>query len=79
MAELTQSASIDQASLEEVAEAISELQAYRERLVSETMAAAKKAKVMKGQAQTNLDPILVKIDAMLAELHQRQAALNAEN
>ncbi|NER83672.1 MAG: hypothetical protein F6K42_29820 [Leptolyngbya sp. SIO1D8] len=79
MAELTQSNSIEQATLEELSSAIAELQEYRDRLVNETLAAAKKAKVMKGQAQTNLEPTLAKIDAMLEELRQRQATLSTEN
>jgi hypothetical protein len=79
MAELTQSKPIEQANLEELTSAIAELQEYRDRLVNETISAAKKAKVMKGQAQNNLEPTLAKIDAMLAELRQRQAALTTEN
>jgi hypothetical protein len=79
MAELTQSKPIEQANLEELTSAIAELQEYRDRLVNETISAAKKAKVMKGQAQNNLEPTLAKIDAMLAELRQRQATLTNEN
>ncbi|MEO1208921.1 MAG: hypothetical protein AAFX78_05185 [Cyanobacteria bacterium J06638_20] len=75
MSELTQSEPIEQATLDELAAAIAELQEYRERLVSETLSAAKKAKVMKGQAQGNLEPTLARIDAMLQELQQRQAEL----
>ncbi|MEM0979965.1 MAG: hypothetical protein AAGH78_06785 [Cyanobacteria bacterium P01_H01_bin.58] len=75
MTELTQSQPIEQATLDELAAAIAELQAYRDRLVSETLSAAKKAKVMKGQAQGNLEPMLARIDAMLQELQQRQAEL----
>lgn len=78
MPELTQSNPIEQATPDELASAIAELQAYRDRLVSETLSAAKKAKVMKGQAHNNLEPTLAKIDAMLAELHQRQAALTTK-
>ncbi|MEM6521968.1 MAG: hypothetical protein AAF892_08755 [Cyanobacteria bacterium P01_D01_bin.71] len=74
MTEATQANPIDQATLEELAIAIAELQEYRNRLVGETMTAAKKAKVMKAQAQGSLDPTLEKIDAMLAELRERQVA-----
>lgn len=79
MTEATQTNSIDQATPEELETAIAELQEYRDRLVNETMAAAKKAKVMKSQAVGNLDPTLAKIDSMLAELRERQAALTSEN
>lgn len=79
MTEATQANSIEQATLEELASAIAELQEYRDRLVNETMTAAKKAKVMKAQAQGNLDPTLTKIDAMLTELRERQATLADEN
>ncbi|NJN22003.1 MAG: hypothetical protein HC812_13510 [Leptolyngbya sp. RL_3_1] len=79
MAEVTQSKPIEQANLEELTSAIAELQEYRDRLVNETISAAKKAKVMKGQAQNNLEPTLAKIDAMLAELRQRQATLTNKN
>ncbi|MGD1940909.1 MAG: hypothetical protein ACFB0G_06325 [Leptolyngbyaceae cyanobacterium] len=79
MTEATQSNPIDQATPEELATAIAELQEYRDRLVDETISAAKKAKVMKGQAQTNLEPTLAKIDAMLEELRQRQATLTTNH
>ena len=79
MTELTQSNPIEQATPEELAAAIAELQEYRDRLVEETMTAAKKAKVMKTQAQGSLEPALAKIDAMLSELRERQAALTNGN
>lgn len=79
MTESTQSPSIEQATLEELTAAIAELEDYKERLVSETLAAAQKAKVKKAQAHTNLEPAIAKIDSMLAELHQRKAALASEN
>lgn len=77
MTELAQSISFDQANLEELAAAIAELEQYRERLVNDTLAAAKKAKVMKSQAQEGLEPALANIDAMLEQLRQRQNALQA--
>lgn len=78
MTELTQSKSIEQANLEELTSAIDGLQEYRDRLVRETMATAKKAKVVKAQVQTNLAPNLTKIDAMLEELRQQLATLTAQ-
>lgn len=79
MAELAQSMSFEQATLEELNSAIAELEQYRERLVSDTLTAAKKAKVMKSQAQAGLEPALANIDAMLEQLRQRQVTLASEN
>jgi phage gp36-like protein len=79
MVELTQQNSIDQATPEDLALAIADLEQYRERLVHDTMDMAKRAKVMKTQAQANLEPALARIDAMLDELRQRQASLAEEN
>lgn len=73
MAEMTQSNPMDQATPEELTDAIAELERYRERLVNDTMDMAKRAKVMKTQAQANLEPNLARIDAMLQELRQKQA------
>jgi len=79
MAELTHPDSIEQASPEDLASAIAELEQYRERLLNDTLDMAKRAKVMKAQAQANLEPALASIDVMLAELRQRQAAKVAGN
>jgi hypothetical protein len=79
MAELTHSDPIEQASPEDLASAIAELEQYRERLLNDTLDMAKRAKVMKAQAQANLEPALASIDVMLAELRQRQAAKVAGN
>ncbi|MEO0532469.1 MAG: hypothetical protein AAF215_01205 [Cyanobacteria bacterium P01_A01_bin.123] len=70
---MTQSKTMDQATPEELIEAIAELEQYRERLVNDTMDMAKRAKVMKTQAQANLEPSLAKIDATLEALRQKQA------
>lgn len=77
MAELTQSTSIEQATLEELNAMIVELEQYRERLVNDTLEMAKRAKVMKVQAQANLEPALERIDAMLEELRKRQTTLES--
>ncbi|MFM7218751.1 MAG: hypothetical protein ACKO21_00770 [Nodosilinea sp.] len=79
MVELTQQNSIDEATPEDLALAIADLEQYRERLVHDTMDMAKRAKVMKTQAQANLEPALARIDAMLDELRQRHASLAEEN
>lgn len=70
---------IEQATLEELTEIITELEQYRERLVNDTLAMAQKAKVMKGQAMTSLEPQLAQIDAQLQVLRQRQAVRTADN
>ncbi|MBW4623391.1 MAG: hypothetical protein KME17_29045 [Cyanosarcina radialis HA8281-LM2] len=59
----------------ELAEAIAELEQYRERLVNDTMETAKKAKLMKSAVMAQLEPQLAQIDAMLDNLRQQQAAL----
>jgi hypothetical protein len=64
---------------QEIAEVIAEMEAYRERLVSETMENAKKAKLMKSQVMANLEPELAFIDNNLAALRERQAALSTSN
>lgn len=73
------SISLEQATSEELAEIITELEQYRERLVSETLATAQRAKIMKSQAMASLDLQLTQIDAQLQALRQRQAVLTASN
>jgi hypothetical protein len=65
----------DQATPEELSEAIAELEQYRERLINDSMTMAQRAKVMKSQAQARLDPNLAQIDALLQTLREKQAAL----
>ena len=72
MTEITQPSAIEHATPEELTEAIAELEQYRERLVNDTLDMAKRAKVMKTQAQANLEPNLARIDAMLQALRQKQ-------
>jgi hypothetical protein len=67
------------ATVQEIAEVIAELEEYRERLVNETMETAKKAKMMKATAMTQLEPELAKIDAALANLKEQQAILSGNN
>jgi hypothetical protein len=64
---------------EELSEVITELEQYRERLVSDTLLMAQRAKVMKAQAMASLEPNLAQIDNTLAELRQRHAALLSSN
>jgi hypothetical protein len=64
---------------QDLAEAIAELQAYRDRLFEETTAAAKKAKLSKAATMAKLDPELIPIDTMLQNLRAQHAAMVAEN
>jgi hypothetical protein len=69
----------EQITAAEIAEIITELQKYRDRLVSDTMETVQKAKLPKSKAMAGIDPELAKIDAMLQDLLDRQAALVASN
>jgi hypothetical protein len=64
---------------EEVAEVIQEFEKYRERLVSETMTAAQKAKLPQKAAMAKIEPELAQIDANLAGLRERLATMTASN
>jgi flagellar biosynthesis chaperone FliJ len=74
-AELTQT----QATAQELAEAIADLEQYRERLVTDTLAMAQRAKVMRTTALANLEPELGKIDVTIQALRDQQTALTAAN
>jgi hypothetical protein len=63
----------------ELEEIIVELQTYRDRLVHDTTEAIHKAKLPKSKAMAQMEPELVKIDAMMQELRDRHAALLANN
>ncbi|NET10516.1 MAG: hypothetical protein F6K16_38625 [Symploca sp. SIO2B6] len=62
---------------EALAEVIAEFEQYRERLVNETLAAAKKAKMSKKATMENLDPVLQEIDTTLQNLRAQHATLIA--
>lgn len=66
---------IEQATAEELAELIQDFQEYRERLLTETMETAKRAKLMKSAVMAQLEPELAKIDATIESLQKRQATL----
>jgi hypothetical protein len=68
---------LDNVNPQELAETIAEMQAYRDRLLNETLEAAKKAKLMKSQVMTQLEPQLSEIDGLLAILKEKQASLVA--
>ncbi|MBW4470561.1 MAG: hypothetical protein KME45_09170 [Stenomitos rutilans HA7619-LM2] len=75
MADTQELTAIDQATSEELTEVIAELEQYRERLVNDTLSMAQRAKIMKAQAMSSLEPQLAQIDAQLQALRQRQATL----
>jgi hypothetical protein len=56
----------------ELAEVIAAFEQYRERLVSETLATAQKAKLSKAVVMARLEPELAKIDLALQSLRDRQ-------
>jgi methionyl-tRNA formyltransferase len=76
-ADLTEEAT--QINAEELIEVIAEFEQYRERLVSETMTAAQKAKLPQKAAMAKIEPELAKIDAGLESLRTQLAAINANN
>ena len=70
--------SLELATLDQLTEMIEALESYRERIVSDTLAMAQKAKIMKSQALANLEPNLAKIDATLESLRQHQSKSTVE-
>ena len=64
---------------EEIAEVIAEFEQYRERLVNDTMDAAKKAKLSKKKTMAQLEPQLAKIDATLKKLRSQQGVMGDNN
>jgi len=64
---------------EELVEVIAEFERYRERLVSETIAAAQKAKLPQKPALAKIQPELAQIDAGLQSLRTQLAAITTNN
>ncbi len=64
---------------ETLTEVIVEMKKYRDRLVNETMEAAKKAKLSKKATMAKLEPQLTNIDSKLQLLLEQQANLTANN
>ena len=65
--------SLEEATPQELAEMISELEQFRERIVNDTLATAQRAKIMKSQALATLEPNLAKIDSTLQTLRLQQS------
>jgi hypothetical protein len=76
MADSPDIASVDQATSQELAEIIAELEQYRERLVNDTLSMAQRAKIMKSKALETLEPSLAQIDGQLKALRLQQVSLN---
>jgi uncharacterized cupredoxin-like copper-binding protein len=64
---------------QEVAEVIREFEQYRERLMTEAIAAAQKAKLPQKTAMSKIEPELQQIDASLENLRTQLATLRAIN
>lgn len=64
---------------EDLAELIVEFEKYRDRLVNETVEAAKKAKLSKKATMAKLEPKLADIDAKLQRLREQHANLEQSN
>ncbi|MEM9907121.1 MAG: hypothetical protein AAF921_19065 [Cyanobacteria bacterium P01_D01_bin.44] len=68
-----------QPTAKEVADLIAEFEKYRERLLKDTLDAAKRAKMPKKETMAKLEPELAKVDTALQQLREQQAQLVAEN
>ncbi|MGB7444020.1 MAG: hypothetical protein WA919_23390 [Coleofasciculaceae cyanobacterium] len=79
MAEALEPKTNQQATAQEVAEVVAELEQYRERLVNDTLAMAKRVKTLRKTALAQLEPELTKIDATLQALREQHATLTSGN
>jgi hypothetical protein len=79
MAESELTTTTEQITAIELEEIVAELQKYRDRLVHDTTEAIHKARLPKAKAMAQMEPELLKIDAMMQDLHDRHAALLASN
>jgi hypothetical protein len=64
---------------EAIAETIVEFEQYRERLLNETLTAAKKAKMSKKATMEKLEPELQKIDAVIQNLRVQHATMTGRD
>lgn len=69
----------EQVTVAELDEIMVELQKYRDRLVHDTLETIQKAKLPKAKSMEQIEPELAKIDAMMADLQDRKAALTGTN
>ena len=68
----TPESTASQPTAQEVADLIVEFEQYRERLLNDTLDAAKRAKMSKKVTMAKLEPELAKIDAALKQLREQQ-------
>jgi hypothetical protein len=64
---------------EAIAELITQLEQYRQRLVDDMTETAKKAKLSKSKLMSNLEPELAKIDATLENLRHQYSVITNSN
>lgn len=79
MDEISELITTNNVTAQDIAEALAELEEYRERLVKETTETAKRAKLMRVSVMGKLKPELAKIDSALEELRNQQALLSVSN
>ena len=79
MSDIADTSELTDSTAQELTEVIAELEQYRERLLTETLENAKKAKMQKSVVMAQLEPELAKIDAMLLSLKEQQASIEASN
>lgn len=79
MSETSNSKVAEETNSEEIASVIGEFEQYRERLLNDTLTAAKKAKLPKSQVMAQLEPQLAEIDTILQGLKDRLAGLAEVN
>ena len=63
----------------DLAELIVEFEKYRDRLINDTVEAAKKAKLSKKATMAKLEPQLADIDGKLQRLREQHANLESNN
>lgn len=76
MLEVPEIHNFDHTTPEELGELIAELVSYRDRLETETLVAAQKAKVTKQQATAHIAPILDKLNHTIGQLQARYSSFN---
>ncbi|WP_036477593.1 hypothetical protein [Myxosarcina sp. GI1] len=64
---------------QELSDIITEFEQYRERLITETLEAAKKAKLSQKHAREKLEPQIATLDAKLEQLRQQKDNMTASN
>lgn len=79
MSENSELTATEQVTTQELAQVIEEFEQYRERLLSDTLQTAQRAKLSKTKTLAQLEPELAKIDAILQNLRAQQTDLATGN